>query len=221
MATIAELTALALQIRNETNPGANTAVRIGDMLLDLIDTLAERTQIPIPAQRATPVYSVWQSSGPLSTVSSELGGINFQPIILPVAITFSQYQFYNSVISTGSLLLGLYESANGEPTDLVSGSSTGNTITTTGSKTPTLGAPLSIPAGLYFIGLKTTADDATIQGSPTGVGAPLLITSYSSSVPLNNRSSSFYADDLSAGLPADASALTLQRQERAYHLQLF
>lgn len=44
--TIAELTVLAQQIRDETNPGANTAVRIGDLFQDIIDTIQERTPIP-------------------------------------------------------------------------------------------------------------------------------------------------------------------------------
>lgn len=165
--TIAELTVLAQQIRDETQPGANTAIRIGDCLQAIIDTLAERT--PLPQGYFTSGRSILNLTGGFEPQSRQIDQ-DF-PYLIPFYIqtkaTFDQLQmWYQSRLGTGTTSWALYNSADFLPTTRITGTEDSFAPAAAPAiPTNTFTAPIELEAGLYFvavlsdIGIEITGSD--------------------------------------------------------------
>lgn len=221
MSTIAELQALATQIRNETNPGANTALRNGNMLLDIIDTFAALTTTPITLQQVPSYISNRISGQTAQAVQLQPGTLYLYPIFIPVSILLAELHMYIRVSAATDGIAGVYSSVNGLPGLLISG--TGDVWDgTVFAQWQEFDFPdqVIINPGWYYIALSPESANVNFNGSPTGIGYPLSFIRLSSTDTNATMAGSITTALSSFALPADLTAATLDTSTQVIELVL-
>ncbi len=123
MSTINDLLAQAVIIRDEVNPGANSALRIGNMLIDIIETMQDRT----PINFVNDGGSVRLPISPLNSVvvADDLNGdeMVLVPFTLLEPLSFDEMEV-RSRAGTGaaSIRVGLYADSDLLPSLLLADS---------------------------------------------------------------------------------------------------
>lgn len=171
MATINELLIEATAIRNETNPGANTAARIGNLFIGIVETLRDQTLGFPPALQSTGYLTNY----PFSIASANIGMaeeiVYYMPVFNPTEQPFSFIQMQVVVGSTGVAQMGLYDSVAGVPVNLIADTVGSINVGTSGIKQVEFNDPVILPAGWYFIAYTAAVATPTVRGRTDGLGS--------------------------------------------------
>lgn len=219
--TIAELQALALTIKNEVNPGANTAVRIGEMFQALITTLDERTVIPYNQLNPDFYFSTWIYSSTPTEASLNAQRIRFCPFKTYLDLNIRSLGFQNGSSTDGSdVKLAIYSTTTlGEPDQritpvLQSALGSGNNYQELAY------APVEpLVAGSYFLAIICDTANPIVGGV---VNSNLFTSTdtVTGSIIAKAQHSAFFISHSSFNLPVDAQALVIVGDNNIYNLIL-
>lgn len=208
--TIAELEVLAAQIKNETNPGANTNVRLGTLFEELIQTLANRTPIPLLYSLPDGYISTYRNSQSAVARTLNVNVIYFDPLYVYEETTFSDIGFAQKAGTSGrQCRMGIYDSVDNEPLNLIAGSPV--IINPGGADTYVTNdfdVPITLSPGLYYVAYLSNATydlygiDANSYNFPVLVDLP-------GGAKANPFNGSYLAVFSYNNLPSDTSALAL------------
>ena len=163
--TIAELTTLAEQIRNEQNAGANTNVRIGDMLLAIIDTLQDRSPLFPRTDGSNIVYPLNSINSGIEVQAIDITEMMFTPFRVYESLTLRFFFFrLRAIAAASNVKIAIYNDSLGSPSTIVPSSTITSSVGSPNSNQQfTFSPDLVLSPGAYWIALQT--DDDSIEFS--------------------------------------------------------
>lgn len=150
--SIEDLLAEAQVIYDETTPGANTHERIGQMFINIINTLAERTFQAPYNKAAGNFFTPFSTNAALTSAAVVNNFIRAMPFLVKEEITVDRAIFRCVTTQTGDIGWGIYTAdADGYPDALIPDSEvvfTPNASNTTFNED--FANPVTLQPGLYY-----------------------------------------------------------------------
>lgn len=185
----------AVGVQGPAGQGVPVGGTTGQTLVKIDNTNYNTTWVSIPSvARMSSGYWYTYPSSWTSSVTPVLNSIYFTPIILPSAQTLSKLGTYVSTgITSGTIRVGLYTSDSLDRPSTLIAESGSQAATATGGVSYTLPTPISLSAGLYFIGVVTQVASASIPRTSPQTNTTLIPFGLTSVVPTVNPTAQFWA----------------------------